>query len=107
MKINYKWIDKLTDSERYFRTPGLKIQIIKDNIVNVYGDIYLDDQGLTELPWKGHYIIQHLYGDLILNYNNLTNFDDFPKYIDGDLGIEENPIKDFKNAPNVTGQIYK
>lgn len=99
MKQNYKWIDKITNSQRYFKTPGLKIENIKDNIVNVYGDIYLDDQNLTELPWKRQYIVQYLYGSLYLSNNNLKDFENFPKYIEGNLELANNPIESFNNFP--------
>lgn len=100
MKNNYKWIDKISDSERYFLTPNLKIEVIKDNMVNVYGDIYLDDMNLTELPWKDKYIVQNLYGNLNLNYNHLKTFKNFPKYIHGDLNIVKNQFENFDGFPD-------
>ena len=46
MKNNFKWIDKITDAERYFLNP-VKIRKNNDGTVNIYGSIYLDELGIS------------------------------------------------------------
>ena len=65
MKENFKWIDKVTDDIRYFRTPDIKIIKNDDGTVNIKGSIYLDGQRLKELPWVGKYKIKELFGSYI------------------------------------------
>ena len=105
MKENFKWINKVSDIEKYFLNP-VKIKENEDSTINVYGSIYLDEMNLSEFPWKDKYIINELFGSLYIQFNNFKNFEGCPKIIHGDFDYSNNPIKNFDNLPTVDGIIF-
>ena len=105
MKENFKWIDKVSDVERYFLNP-VKIKENEDGTINVYGSIYLDEMNLSEFPWKNKYVINELFGSLYIQFNDFKNFDACPKIIHGDFDYSNNPIENFDNLPKVDGTIF-
>jgi hypothetical protein len=105
MKENFKWIDKVSNIEKYFLNP-VKIKENLDGTINVYGSIYLDEMNLDKFPWSGKYEINELYGSLYIQYNNFKSFDDCPKIIHGDFDYSNNPIKNANNMPKVDGIIF-
>lgn len=105
IKENFKWINKISDIEKYFLNP-VKIKQNNDQTVNVYGSIYLDELNLTKFPWKDKYNIKELFGSLYIQYNNFKNLDGCPKIIHGDFDYSNNPINDLSNMPKVDGIIF-
>jgi len=106
MKKNFKWIDKVSDIEKYF----LNYVTIKENddgSINVYGSLYLDEKGLSEFPWKNKFKIKELFGSLYIQYNNFKNLDGCPEIIHEDFDCSNNPIENFSNMPKVDGIIFK
>ena len=105
MKENFKWINKVSDIEKYFLNP-VKIKENEDGTINVYGSIYLDELNLSEFPWKNKYIINELFGSLYIQFNHFKNFNDCPKIIHGDFDYSNNPIENFDMFPTVDGNIF-
>lgn len=105
MKENFKWIDKVSDIEKYFLNP-VKIKQNEDGTINVYGSIYLDEMNLTKFPWKDKYKINELFGSLYIQYNNFKNLNGCPKIIHGDFDCSGNHITDISNMPKVDGIIF-
>ena len=103
MKEHYKWIDRVTDDIKYFRSPGTQISDNGDGTVNVIGDIYLDDAGIEVLPWIGKYKVKELFGSLYVSGNKLVSFEGFPEVIHGDLITSGNNFKNLENMPKVDG----
>jgi hypothetical protein len=105
MKENFKWINKVSDIEKYFLNP-VKIKENADGTINVYGSIYLDEMNLSEFPWKDKFKINELFGSLYIQYNNFKNFDWCPKIIHGDFDYSNNPIENFDKIPLVDGFTF-
>jgi len=103
MKDNFKWIDKVTDDIKYFRTPGVKIVQNDDGTVNVIGSIYLDEQDLDALPWIEKYDVRELFGSLYINGNRLTTLNGVPKIIHGDFIATGNKFSSLDGMPEVEG----
>lgn len=106
MKNNFKWIDKITDAERYFLNP-VKIEKNNDGTVNIYGSIYLDELGISQFPWKNKFKIKQLFGSLYIQYNLFESFENCPEIIHGDFDYSNNPIKSFNHFPKVEGIVYE
>ena len=103
MKENFRWIDKVTDDIRYFRTPGIKIIQNEDGTVNVVGSIYLDCQGLSKFPWAGKYRIKELFGSLYINDNELTSLEGVPEIIHGDFIATGNRFENLDGMLEIEG----
>lgn len=110
MKENFKWIDKVSDEDKYFLNP---ITIIdnKDGTVNIDGNLYLDELNLNEFPWKDKFKIRELFGSLYIQGNNFENLDGCPEIIHGDFDCSNNPmstkIENLNiNLPKVDGFIF-
>lgn len=106
MKESFKWIDKVSDIERYFLNP-VTIKENDDGTINVYGSIYLDEMNLKEFPWKNKFKIKELFGSLYIPYNQFENLEGCPQIIHGDFDYSNNPINDFSTMPIVDGTIFK
>lgn len=105
MKNNFKWIDKVSNIEKYFLNP-VKIKENGDGTINVYGSIYLDEMNLSKFPWNDKYIIKELFGSLYIQYNNFKNLDGSPKIIHGDFDFSNNPLEDLTQMPKVEGTMF-
>lgn len=75
--------------------------------MQVFGDINFEYKQLEQLPWKDEVIIERMYGNLNLNFNNLKDFKGFPKYLMGDLEILGNKFENFDDFPlEINGNLF-
>lgn len=78
-------------------------KINDDLIVNVAGDVFLCELNLKEIPFK----FGKVYGDFNVLDNQLTNFKNFPNFIEKDLIFSYNFLACLENlSAIILGSVY-
>lgn len=69
-----------------------------DYSIDVHGRVDLSNKELYEIPLK----FNNIYGDFLINMNNLTSLKNSPKYIEGGFSCYSNDLKSLENCPECT-----
>jgi hypothetical protein len=98
-----KWIDYYSIKVPIDRNHDFKDKcIINDDLtIDVRGSMSLNSVGLFKLP---RYIkFKNVYGDFMINHNNLENLVGCPDFIEANFYINGNPIKSLEGFPKKVG----
>jgi len=115
-----KLFENFEDIHEICREYGINNYTINsDGSIDVDGNVYLSNMGLTKLPLKfnlvsgyfdcGNNRLTTLEGSpksvvhFNCSYNNLTTLEGSPKSVGGDFGCNDNNILSFEGAPNHVG----
>ena len=100
MKL-FKWSDFLNESNEDIheicKRYGIKNYIIKDGLVQVDGNVYLTDRGLTKLPLK----FGEVSGSFNCASNSLTSLEGAPTRVGGYFNCSLNQLTSLEGAPEV------
>ena len=81
---------------------GIENYTIVDSLVNVDGDVFLYNKGLTELPLR----FGHVSGYFFCGSNNLTTLKGSPLYVGGAFMCNWNNLTNLKYSPLEVGGDY-
>ncbi len=79
-----------------------RFKINSDNSVSFSSDVYLNNLGFRELPFK----IRSVKGDLYLQYNKLSNLKNLPKIVGGTLNVSDNKLTTLEGCPEEIGEAF-
>jgi hypothetical protein len=70
--------------------------------IDVDGDVYLDEEGLTDLPYK----FNNVSGNFCINDNKLTSLKNFPNIVKGVVKCSNNLITSLEYIPKYIGSRF-
>ena len=76
--------------------------IDKDGRLDVYGDIYISDTNLSELPLK----FGKIFGDFYCHNNKLKTLKNAPYFVGGDFNCYNNELTSLEFGPTDVGGFY-
>jgi hypothetical protein len=79
-----------------------RFKINSDNSVSFSSNVYLNNLGFSEIPFK----IRSVKGDLYLQYNNLSNLKNLPKFVGGTLNVSDNILTTLEGCPEEVGESF-
>ena len=79
-----------------------KYEFTKDGFLDVFENVYLEDAGLTKIPFK----FGHVYGNFDCSYNNLTSLKGAPREVTGHFFCEYNKLQTLEYAPLIVGADF-
>ena len=105
-----KLFEDYSDIESICLKYGIENFKIVDGLVNVDGNVYLDNKKLSRLPVKFGNVCegrQGRIGNFFCNDNNLTTLEGCPKTVDGYFYCHRNKLTSLKGSPErVSGEYY-
>jgi len=98
-----KYFESKTDIDAICKKYGIENYTINsDGTVDVNGDVYLNNRGLTKLPLKFGYVS----GDFNCEINKLTSLEGSPSEVVGDFYCDDNQLTSLEGCPKKVGGSF-
>lgn len=78
------------------------VEINNDGSINVSGDVFMDERGLTNIPLKFNYVS----GAFFIHNNNITSLKGSPLYVGNGFAATLNKLKSLEYAPKEVGGFF-
>jgi hypothetical protein len=109
---NIEYLKRVSTIQMTKFAPNLKIRpedfgiasydFTKDGFLDVFGSVYLNDKGLTKIPFK----FGHVHGNFKCSSNSLTSLKGSPRIVEGIFDCSNNKLTSLEYGPEEVNRDY-